>query len=62
MKVMVEMDSIQVAMRILSEKGMMTVDRSLMESLRELHPDMMVYNAVEDAYYPISILEKVSVR
>jgi hypothetical protein len=62
MKVMIEMTDVEVAQRILNDRGMMAVDRSLMERLQHAHPDWMVYRADDDSYHPQSILERVKVR
>lgn len=66
MKVMVELSHNEISRRILSERGMMSIDRALMDELQKLHPDMMFYNPVEDSYHPVSakqsILDRVNVR
>ena len=50
MKVMVEMEPLKVSQKILNEIGMMAVDRKLMEQLQRLHPELMRYDAHNDAY------------
>ncbi len=66
MKVMVELEHHEVSRRFLSETGMMSIDRALMEELQKLHPEMMFYDPVCDSYHPVSakqsILERVKVR
>ena len=59
MKVLMELEGHEVSRRLLSEKGMMSVDRALMEELQKLHPDMMFYDPVCDSYHPVSAKQSI---
>jgi hypothetical protein len=50
MRILVELTEEEVCKRSLSDRGLMAVDRALMDALQEMHPEMMVYHARDDSY------------